>query len=143
MPICKNCGSRIDKFNKDRCPICGAENPFEGVSSETVEVTTSIDVDSKDYHPRKRSTLLLLFPLTGFLGIPYFYLHENKLGAIYAILNLAGIGLIGFLLGFYTGVGFLIGYIIAIAIFIVLNFGLGLYYFYLPNLKDGRGDFVI
>ena len=143
MPICKNCGSRIDKFNKDRCPICGVEAPFEGVSSETVEITTSIDVDSRDYHPVKRKTLLILFITCGFFGIPYFYLHRKKLGFIYAALNLSGIGLIGFLLGFYTALGFLFGYLIALAIFIAFNFGVGLYYYLSPNLKDGRGDFLI
>ena len=143
MPICKNCGSRIDKFNKDRCPICGEVNPFEGVSSETVEITTSIDVDSKDYHPVKRKFILPLFALCGFFGIPYFYMHRKNLGIIYAILNLSGIGLIGFLLGFYTALGFLFGYLIAIVIFIVLNFSVGLYYYFSPNLKDGRGDFII
>ena len=67
MPVCKNCNSRIDKFNKDRCPICGVERPFEGVSSDTVEVTSRIDSgDVKiDYHPRKRKTLLTLFALCG------------------------------------------------------------------------------
>ena len=87
MPTCKNCHSRIDKFNKDRCPICGVERPFEGVSSDTVEVTSRIDSgDVKiDYHPRKRKTLLTLFVLCGFLGIPFFYLRKHVAGIIYAI----------------------------------------------------------
>ena len=143
MPICKNCGSRIDKFNKDRCPICGIENPFDGVTSETVEVTTSIDVDSKDYHPKKKSTLLLLFILTGYFGVPYFYLNMKKIGIYYTILNLAGIGLIGFILSFYAFNNFLYGYLVAFAIFVVLNFLVGLYYYFLPNFKDGNGDFLL
>lgn len=143
MPICKNCGSRIDKFNKDRCPICGIESPFDGVTSETVEVTTSIDVDSKDYHPKKKSTLLLLFILTGYFGVPYFYLNMKKIGIYYTILNLAGIGLIGFILSFYAFNNFLYGYLVAFAIFVVLNVLVGLYYYFLPNFKDGNGDFIL
>ena len=48
MPKCKNCNNRIDRFNKDRCPICGVTFPFEGMNSDTVEITTNIDVDSVD-----------------------------------------------------------------------------------------------
>ena len=143
MPICKNCGARIDKFNKDRCPVCGVENPFEGVSSETIEVTTSIDVDSKDYHPRKKKYLLLFFALLGFFGVPYFYTYQKRLGVIYTVLNLSGIALIGFLLSYYADLGYLVGYIIAVVIFLTLNLIVGLYYYFLPNLKDGRGDFIV
>ena len=79
MPVCKNCKKRIDRFNKDRCPICGVENPFEGVTSDTVEITTNIDVDNidVDYHPRRRKKLLLFFVLIGITGIPFFYMKKK------------------------------------------------------------------
>ena len=47
MPICRNCGARIEKFNKDICPICGEKKPLEGVNSETVEITGQIDPNNK------------------------------------------------------------------------------------------------
>ena len=143
MPICKNCHSRIDKFNKDRCPICGVENPFEGVSSETIEITTNIDTDTKDYHPRKKKNLLLYFIFLGFFGVPYFYIYQKKMGIYLSIINLVGIGLIGFFLGFYAQLNYGLAYLIAVISLLVLNSLLGLYYFFSKNLKDGRGEFII
>ena len=48
MPYCKNCGSRITKFDNDICPICGAKNPLEGVTSDTVEITSELDIHDKE-----------------------------------------------------------------------------------------------
>ena len=44
MPSCRNCGARLSKFDKDICPVCGAKNPLEGVSSETIDITSQIDI---------------------------------------------------------------------------------------------------
>ena len=143
MPICKNCHSRIDKFNKDRCPICGVENPFEGVSSETIEITTNVDIDTKDYHPRKKKTLLLYFIFLGFFGVPYYYMYQKKLGIYLAIINLLGIGLIGFFLGFYAQLNYGVAYAIGVSALLVLNSALGIYYYFAKNLKDGRGEFIL
>lgn len=143
MPTCKNCHSRIDKFNKDRCPICGVENPFEGVSSETIEITTNIDIDTKDYHPRKKKTLLLYFITLGFFGVPFFYMYQKKMGLYYMLINLVSITLIGFFFGFYAKMNYLVAYVIAISVLLVLNSAMGLYYFFAKNLKDGRGEFIL
>lgn len=143
MPICKNCKSRIDKFNKDRCPICGVENPFEDVSSQTVEVTTSIDVDSKDYHPRKRLTACLLSALLGIFGVQFFYLYQKKMGLIYACINLVCLGLVGFLLGYLTPLHYVVSFVITYAALTLVNVCVGLYLYFKPNLKDGRGDFLL
>ena len=102
MPVCKNCKTRIDKFSKDRCPICGVEHPFEGTTSETIEVTTSVDInDQKNYRPCTKKTVLILFIVLGFFGVPFYYMHHVKKGLIYALINLLAIGAITFLLGFY------------------------------------------
>lgn len=143
MPTCRNCHSRIDKFNEDRCPICGVEKPFEGLNSDTIEITTSIDVDNQDYHPRQKKTLLLLFIFLGFFGVPYFYLYQKRNGLIYLLLNVIGISAITFILGFYASIPYYFSFLIALGIFMLLNSGLGLYYFFKNNLKDGRGEFII
>lgn len=144
MPVCKNCGNRIEKFNKNRCPICGQVDPFsEVVSTETIEVTTSVDVDNLDYKPRHKKTMLLLFIFLGFFGVPFFYIYQKKSGLIFLLINLIGMGLISFIFAFYAKlpIGGAIG--IAVAIFLLINSATGLYLYFLPNLQDGRGDFVI
>ena len=44
MPNCRNCGARLSKFDTDLCPVCGIKNPLQGTSSETVEITSQIDL---------------------------------------------------------------------------------------------------
>ena len=75
MPICRHCGSRISKLDKDRCPICGEINPLEGVNSDTIEVTSDIDLSNpafSDYKPKKRKVFLLLSCLIGYKGTAFF-----------------------------------------------------------------------
>ena len=48
MPYCKNCGARITKFDKDLCPVCGAKKPLEGAHSDTIEITTELNVHNKE-----------------------------------------------------------------------------------------------
>ena len=143
MPICKNCKSRIDKFNKDRCPICGVENPFEGVTSDTIEITSSIDVDNMNFNPRKKKVFLLYSMLLGFFGVQFFYLYKTKLAIISSSTNIVVIVLGGFLLGYFTTFGYGAGFGIFIALMFLINTLVGLYVFKKPNLKDGRGEFII
>lgn len=143
MPICKNCHSRIDKFNKDRCPICGIENPFEGVNSDTIEITTSLDVDDFDYNPKKKSKVLLYSILLGFVGMPYFYLYKKKEGIVSCVINLLFIVLAGFLIGYFTSIEMYLSFIIFFLSDVIINSLIGLYLFKKPNLKDGHGEFVI
>ncbi len=143
MPYCKNCRSRIDRFDKDRCPICGTEKPFEGVSSDTVEITTNIDTSELniDYHPRKRTTFLWLF-LLGFSGAPMFYIYKKKAALIFIIANLAFIGASIAALLLATSIHPAISIVAVFVIDMVVNFLAGLSIYNQPNLKDGRGDFL-
>ena len=144
MPVCKNCKSRIDKFSKDRCPICGVENPFDGMTSETIEVTTSVDInDHKSYRPCTKKTALILFITLGFLGVPFFYLHETRKGFIYGGLNLLSIGAMTFLFGFYMNIPYYFAALIGVGIMILMNTVLGVIFYNRPNMKDGRGEFII
>ena len=144
MPTCKNCHSRIDKFNKDRCPICGAENPFEGVSSDTIEITTNINTANLDvdFHPRKRGTMLALFITLGIFGVPFFYLYQKKVGFIYALVNVLLLGLSITLLLLLAPIEYYVSVLVVIFIFVFLNTLVGIYFYNKANLKDGRGVFL-
>ena len=145
MPICKNCKERISRFNKDRCPLCGTEFPFEGMSSDTIEITTNIDVDNinLDYHPRKKKKMLLLFCLAGITGIPFFYLRKKKLGFLQIAWSVSLFVGISLLFWFLTDIpSFLCG-LIALGVVYLLNSIIGLFHFFKQNLKDGNGEFVV
>ena len=64
MPSCRNCGARLSKFDSDICPVCGTKRPLEGVSSETVEITSQVDLsgfnDGQKVVRRRKKMLLLL-----------------------------------------------------------------------------------
>lgn len=145
MPVCKNCKKRIDRFNKDRCPICGVEHPFEGMNSGTIEITTNIDVDNLniDYHPRNKKRLLLYFCLIGFTGIPFFYQYRKLLGFLQIAFSVAIIVLVSMLLWAFTPIQSAVCGVIALASVYLLNIIFGLIYCSRPNLKDGRGEFIV
>lgn len=142
MPTCRNCNSRIDKFNKDRCPICGIENPFAGVNSDTVEITTNIDTSSLEYNPRKRRTMFVYFVVGGIFGLPFFYLYKKKAGFIYGLVNILLCALAIILTALLTTLNVGLVILIYLVGFIFLNTMVGLYFVNKANLKDGRGDFL-
>ena len=95
MPNCRNCGARISKFDADICPVCGTKDPLKGVSSETIEITSQIDLsDFKEGQKvvRRRKVLLALFLAIGFTAAPFFYLKKKKFAVLWLILNLLFIG---------------------------------------------------
>ena len=144
MPNCRNCNSRIDKFNKDRCPICGIEHPFEGVNSDTVEITTNIDTSSLgiEYHPRKRKVAFIYSIIGGIIGLPFFYIYRKNYGVISLIISVIflalGISLTCVLSSINPGLVILI----YLGSAIIVHALIGLYFLYKPNLKDGHGDFL-
>lgn len=145
MPYCKNCHTRIDKFNKDRCPICGEVDPFDGISSDTIEITTNIDTSSigeLDYHPRTRKALWIYFSTLGIFGVPFFYMYRKLAGFIYASINLALLAGLILIFALAAHLHIAASIAIAVAIMYLLNFLLGLYYYHKPNLKDGHGEFL-
>ena len=146
MPNCRNCGARLSKFDNDICPVCGTPKPLEGVSSETVEITSQIDISgftAGQKVVRRRKTMLLLSCFIGFTGVMFFYLKKAKIAVLWLLINLAVIG------GLFAFFYFAMNLHIALAIILpfitvyVLNVATGLIYFYLPNLKDGEGEFVV
>ena len=145
MPLCKNCGSRISKFDKDICPICGTRNPLEGVTSETIEITSEIQLGNsefKNYHFTNRKVACLLFATLGIFGLGFYYAKFKRIALYWLIANLIIIGGFGSLFAFVTPLGILWGYLIPLIVAYVINIGVGLYFLFKGNIKDGSGEFM-
>ena len=146
MPNCRNCGARLSKFDKDICPVCGTKDPLQGVSSETVEITSQIDLnDFKEGQKvvRRRKTLLILFIACGFTAAPFFYLKKKIFAIIWLIANLLVMAGLFFLLSMMNGVPLIVAIIVPIITSYLVNSIMGVIYNFLPNLKDGEGEFVV
>ena len=146
MPNCRNCGTRISKFDADICPVCGTKKPLEGVNSETIEITSQIDLnDFKEGQKvvRRHKVLLLLFIIVGFTGAPFFYLKKKKNAFIWLFANLVFLGALFCILYFAASLGIVLSIIIPVAAVYLVSVITGLVYHYTPNLKDGEGEFVV
>ena len=144
MPNCKRCGSRISKFDKDICPVCGFEHPLNDVKSNTIEITSEISIskESINYKYKTRLTTFILFFLCGFLGVGYFYLSYKKRGIIWCILNLLIITGIILLLYFACNLELVLAILIPIIAAYLINAAIGLFYLLKSDIKDGNGDFL-
>lgn len=146
MPNCRNCGARISKFDSDICPVCGTKDPLKGVSSETVEITSQIDIsDFKEGQKVvcRRKKLLVLFLALGFTGLPFFYLKKKMLGIIYLVINLIILGGLFALLYFALHLHVAIAIVVPVLTVYAISGVLGAIYHFLPDLKDGEGEFVV
>ena len=145
MPVCKNCGARISKFDKDMCPVCGTKAPLEGVTSETIEITSEIKIGNpqfKDYKETRRGICCLMFSLFGIFGAGFFYAKFKKFGLIWLAINVIFIAGMGSLLAFLTKAGLIWGYLIPVFIAYAINIGLGLFFLAKHDMKDGNGEFI-
>ena len=146
MPYCKNCGSRITKFDKELCPICGQKKPLEGASSDTVEITTELDIHNKDakkvYAGHFRLDTFLWFMLLGWTGAGFFYLKFKKLAIIWLVCNLALIAGLIVLFGFLIGFNQWIVYVAPFAVVYLVNIGVAIYYLCKRDVKYGNGEFI-
>ena len=143
MPVCRHCGSRISKLDKDRCPICGEINPLEGVNSDTIEVTSVLDISSDElaFKPKTKKMFLLLSCLVGWLGIQFFYLKYKRAGLIWLAINLAILG--GGFCAFFFGVhNLLLAILIPLLVVYAANIVFGLVIFKKPSFKDGDGNLL-
>ena len=144
MPVCRHCGSRISKLDKDRCPVCGELNPLEGVNSDTVEVTSVLDISSSDelaFKPKTKKTFLLLSCLIGWLGAQFFYLKYQRAGLIWLAVNL--VILAGGFCAFFFGVkSLLLALLIPLLVVYAANVAFGLVLFKKPSFKDGDGNLL-
>ena len=144
MPVCRHCGSRISKLDKDRCPVCGEINPLEGVNSDTIEVTSVLDISSSDelaFKPKTKKMFLLLSCLIGWVGAQFFYLKYKRAGLIWLAINL--VILAGGFCAFFFGVhNLLLAILIPLLVLYAANIAFGLVIFKKPSFKDGDGNLL-
>ena len=146
MPNCRNCGARLSKFDADICPVCGTKKPLEGVNSETIEITSQIDLNNfaeGQKVVRRRKTLLVLFLAVGFTGTPFFYLKKKKMAIIWLLINFIILGGLFALFFALIKPHIVISILIPIVAVYLLNSIMGAIYHFLPDLKDGEGAFVV
>ena len=145
MPKCKVCGTRLTKFDKDICPVCGAKSPFGDEMNETIDITSEIDINNpefKDAFPRKKKLAFLLFVLLGWTGYPFYYVRKKTLFPIWGLINIGAIAGLSVAFYFITKI-IVVGILIAFGISILVNTFVGLYYLLFPDVKDGSGEFLI
>lgn len=143
MPVCRNCGARLTKFDKDICPVCGTKKPLEGVTSDTVEMTSFIDMENnKDFRVKKRTTMLFFAFVAGFTGLPFFYLHDIKKGVICASLNVIFFVTSIILFAVVLGVNALVATVLNLITMYFVNSLVGIELYFTDSLKDGYGEFV-
>ena len=146
MPNCRNCGARLTKFDKDICPVCGIKDPLQGVSSETVEITSQIDIsEMKEGQKvvRRRKTLLLLFLTLGFTGAPFFYMKKMVFGLISLLANLLVMGGLFAILYLAAHAHIAVAIIVPVLVSYFINAIIGVIFNYVPDLKDGEGEFIV
>ncbi len=142
MPYCRECHSRINKYDTDVCPYCGCLHPLEGVDSETVDITSQIRLNSPEYanyKPKTRAMAFMWSATLGFIGAPLFYLGYRVSALIHCLVCL----------GIILGAGIPLGInqdwiypVIIVVSVIVINILFGLYYLFKSDLKDKNGEFI-
>lgn len=145
MPKCKYCGARLTKFDKERCPVCGAVAPFANDQSQTVDITKEFDFNNpelKDATPRFRKKVFLYFALLGWCGYPFYYLRKKKMFPIWGAINIVLIVGFSVLFSYVTKMIWL-GILIGIGIIELVNICYGLFYLLFPDIKDGSGEFLL
>ena len=146
MPTCRNCGARLSKFDKDICPVCGTQDPLKGVSSETVEITSQVDLSEFQEGQkvvRRRKKMLILFLSIGFTGLGFFYLKKKKEALLYIVINLLLFTSGFLLLHLLAGLNIALSIILPLIAVYLVGAIFGLVYYFTPNLKDGEGEFVV
>lgn len=145
MPNCRNCGTRISRFDKDLCPVCGTKSPLEGVNSDTMEITAQVDISGiKEGQKvlRRRRQVLLLFTLLGFSGVGLFYLKYKFKGLVWLLFSLLLAASLFFIFYQLLLAGLLLSIFLTIGIVYFINISAGIFCYFIPNLKDGEGEYV-
>ena len=146
MPTCRNCGARLSKFDNDICPVCGTEKPLEGVNSETIEITSQVDISGFKEGQRivrRRKTMLMLALFLGWTGAPFFYIKKVKLALFWTAFNLIILGSLFALFYFVVNMYIVLAITLPIVFVYLYNIGCGIFFYRIKDLKDGEGEFVV
>lgn len=142
MPICKNCGSRISKFDKDLCPICGEKHPIDPLQGDTLDVTSQIQLHPElEVKAKNRRTIFLLSLLLGFTGAQHFYLGYKLRGFVNIALYI--LILVGSFFGLNLFLNTLPVILLLIAILFVINIAQAIYFISNHNYKDSNGELIL
>lgn len=146
MPNCRNCGARLSKFDTDICPVCGVKDPLQGISSETVEITSQIDLSGMKEAQRvvrRRKTMTILFYAAGWTGAPFFYIKRKLIGLIWLLSNLIVLGGLFAIFNFGAKTHIALSILIPVLIIYFANAIVATIYYFAPNIKDGDGEFIV
>lgn len=141
MLICKNCGEKLTKFNKEICPYCGCKKPLSNSIQET-DTTKAIQALGDEKIVIKHKSLILFLILTCFLGIfgvEFLYLKKIKEFIISLTLNLFVYFLL-FILFYFLNLNSYIVIFIPFLIVFIINCFFGIFLFFNKSiLKDSNG----
>lgn len=149
MPKCKYCHGNITKFDKERCPICGALNPLEKNYQETSDITQVIDKIEEEekviYTPHSYKINAILIMFLGIFGADAFYLGFIKKGIIRLIVNIAiiaGLFCLFFFLKVYSFHPYIFSGLTALGILFVIYLIIGIIFIFKKPIKDANGVFL-
>lgn len=145
MAKCRNCGTQVEP-NEKYCPVCGIASPVRIKKQQTVDLTTMIDPVAADYElydAKSRKVAFLYFLTLGFTGAGFFYLRKVGRGVVWVNVNVLSITLLTVLgASKQIGIPWWGLFLIVFGLFFLINLGLGLYYLFAPDVKDGVGEFL-
>ena len=148
MPKCKNCGKNLIIDDKDICPHCGQNHPFDinNENDQTQFIDEITDLDLKPvYQRRSFKVYITLFLIFGVFGLHHFYAKKPKQGLVLLLINASFIVGFGFLFRYVCGftenmayLGWIMSFGICFAIYLVL----GLIALVRHNTLDGEGQVI-
>lgn len=144
MAKCRQCGAKVSD-TEVVCPVCGLINPIKQKSKKTVEITSTLsleDVDAKDFKPKYKRIVSLLFTICGWSGAGFFYLGFKKQGLFWLLFNFILIGGLSGLGVTMRVIDFIPGLLIVTGGFYLVNIVFGLTYLFAHDRKDGKGQFL-
>ena len=92
---------------------------------------------------RRRKKFIAYFFTLGFTGLPFFYIKKYILGLIWLICNLAVIGGLFAVFYFAAKAHIAVAIIVPILIVYAINAVVATIYNFLPDIKDGEGEFIV
>ncbi|MEG2639940.1 MAG: hypothetical protein RR909_00280 [Bacilli bacterium] len=148
MLKCKNCDHKLTKFDRDLCPYCGARNPIDDSSTETIDVTQIIDnienIDHKEKFVRKsRKTYIILMMILGIFSAHLFYIKRYYQAAYLIGANALFIGGGGYLLSIFeifTKSQYYLNWIVALGVVLGLYIILGTCTIFFGEPKDNDNE---
>lgn len=133
---CRKCGTAFSE-DLSTCPVCKTAIIPNQKESNDPQVTASyafLKTQLELVTLKSRTITSLLFFFVGLTGLGFFYLQFKRIGWITLILSTVILSVIW--LAFPS-----LGFIFSLALFL-LQTAAALYYLFVPDAKDGRGELL-